>query len=229
MNVDDLRVSMPARLVEGKWQITGEMPETFDYAMLDRLEQTDLPSGVSGRLDHSFYLHHYASLLPEDAVIIEIGTRDGVSAICMAWALWRRGGRVLTIDPGLVPGGALAGSCREFIQGDIERVRRNIKTAGVAHRVTPVPGTSADVLAHWTGEPVAMLFVDGAHTREDVAIDCGWMKYVMHGGIAVFDDWIAPVESAVREHIAANRDWEIVTESTRQAPGCPWKTVLLRR
>jgi hypothetical protein len=73
-----------------------------------------------------------------------------------------------------------------------------------------------------------MIFIDGSHKYEDVKIDCQWLQYIKSGGIAVFDDWIESVQRAAKEYFANKHEWKIITDSTDQPLGYPWKTVYMK-
>lgn len=229
MKKEDFFAPMDAELKDGVWKV-GNLDPRFDCKSLEHLGYKD--AGI-GRLDHHYYLFYYASLLPEKSRIVEIGTGTGLSAISMGMGIRGRESIIITIDPGMMCRDELIGRFEELrkhelILGSLHKVMQNIRDARLEGYIVPIPDTSENVLKRWDGRRIDMLFVDGSHTYEDVKKDCEWMQYVRKGGVAVFDDWIEPVEKAVREYVANYPEWELLTESTRQAPGHPWKTVLFR-
>lgn len=231
MKKEDFLVEMDAVLQNGAWTIEN-LPPMFDWKFLDSLD-TLRGGGTKGRLDHSYYLFHYASVLPDGSRIMEIGTQHGESAVCMGMGIRGKDSIILTLDPGLMSEEETQNrkeelSNSEFAKGNLERLMQTIRAAGLEGYIVPIPGTSNDVLKRWDGREIDMLFVDGAHTYEHVKIDCQWMQYVKKGGVAVFDDWIMPVERAVREYVTSHPEWEMLTSSTVQPTKHPWKTVFWR-
>ncbi|MDO9354010.1 MAG: class I SAM-dependent methyltransferase [Solirubrobacteraceae bacterium] len=222
---------MDAELHNGKW-VVGNLPEGFDWKFLDFLPELR-GGGTAGRLDHSYYLYHYASLLPDNSRIVEIGTAQGASAIVMGTGIRGKNSIILTIDPGMMSDEEVQSrrdelTKYELLLGNLHHVMQNIRAARLEGYIVPIPDTSENALKRWDGRKIDMLYVDGSHTYEDVKKDCLWMQYVKHGGVAVFDDWIEPVEKAVMEYVAAHREWELLTRSTDQPPKHPWKTVFWR-
>lgn len=227
MRKEDFFVGMDATLHEGGIWRNINLPEQFDWHFL-------LPNGV-GRLDHLYYLYHYASLLPNGSRIVEIGTQYGDSALAMGMAIKGTDSVVLTIDPCLLSTNEINKRDAElsklefgFTESNVNSILERIKQAGLEGYIIPIPDTSEEVLKRWDGRKIDMLFVDGTHTYEAVKIDCQWMQYIPAGGVAVFDDWIEPVERAVKEYVSDKPGWEMLTASTGQPPGRPWKTVLLK-
>lgn len=232
MRKEDYFVSMDAELQkDGVWKV-GNLPSGFDWKFLDSLNSLR-GAGSAGRLDHSYYLYHYASLLPDNSRIVEIGTAQGASAIVMGMGIRGKNSIILTIDPGIMSDEEVLAnkdelSKYEFQKGNLNGILLSIRASGLEGYIIPVPDTSENVVKRWDGRKIDMLYVDGSHTYEDVKKDCLWMQHVKHGGVAVFDDWIEPVEKAVMEYVAAHREWELLTRSTDQPPKHPWKTVFWR-
>lgn len=217
-------IGMDATLGEdGIWHNI-DLPDRFNWKFL-------LPDG-NGRLDHLYYLFHYASLLPNGSRIVEIGTQFGDSALAMAMGIKGADSVIITIDPCLLATNEIKKRDTEFsklefgfTESNVNSILERVKQAGLEGYIIPIPGTSEEVLKRWDGRKIDMLFVDGTHTYEAVKIDCQWMQYIPAGGVAVFDDWIEPVERAVKEYVSDKPEWEMLTTSTSQPPGRPWKTV----
>lgn len=104
--------------------------------------------------------------LPSDAVVVEIGSFLGKSAIMLAGARKARGsGRVHCIDPFDASGDAFSVPAYHAIADTDPRPLRarfqaNIARAGLTDWVVVHEGTAATVAAAWT-EPIDMLFMDG--------------------------------------------------------------------
>lgn len=66
--------------------------------------------------------------------------------------------------------------------------RRTLAQAGLDDVVIAVVGDSPTVATHWT-MPLGMVFVDGAHSDEDVVADYdAWAAKVVSGGMLAFHD-----------------------------------------
>lgn len=196
------------------------------------LIEVTLPEEDRVREDHLLYLFHYAGLFRPRARIVEIGVYRGASLLTMARALQGTNSKVTGVDPCLDPTWEtreLAKTNQELRMalGDedarLEAIQAKACRLGLDALIELIPATSVTARAEWA-EPLDMVFVDGNHTYEDVLLDCEWLSSVRPGGIAVFDDWIAPVEQAVRDYLQDKPEWALISESTRQPPGYPWKT-----
>lgn len=211
-----------------EWQAKAiTLTHPFDWNFLNSIADT------AGRVDHMWYCYYYASLLPDNSTIVEIGTYEGGSSIAMATAIRGKNSIIITIDPGLLSDEEKKERQKEFekhdpIKGDLHWFMKCIRRGNAEGCILPIPGTSEEVLKRWSGRKIDMLYVDGSHKYEDVKIDCQWMQYIRHGGVAIFDDWMEPVERAVREYLHDKSEWELLTSSTDQALDRPWKTVFWR-
>ncbi len=67
-------------------------------------------------------------------------------------------------------------------------LRRTLRAAGLEDTVIPIIGKSATVAKHWA-TPLAMVFVDGGHSREMAFTDYeGWSPHVVSGGVLGIHD-----------------------------------------
>lgn len=231
MRKDDIFVPMDDKLENGI-HMPGELPSQFDWKFFDSRESLN-GCGTRGRLDHAYYLFHYASVLPDNSLILEIGTGTGGSAIAMGMAIRDKNSKIITIDPGLLNRVEQIKRKKELnryeIQiSDINIVKENIIAAKLERYIYIIPDTSENVLKKWDGRAIDMIHIDGSTKYEDVKIDCQWLQHVKRGGIAIFDDWIEPVQKAMKEYIEQQPEWELLTSSADQIPGYPWKTVFWR-
>lgn len=153
----------------------------------------DLARGLSipswlGRQE-GLELAAYCHRLPPNAVVIEIGSFLGRSAIMLAAARKRRGnGRVHCIDP-------FDGSGDDYSVGvyravaDAEsrslksRFLSNIANAGLSDWIVVHEGTAASVAETWN-QPIDMLFLDGDQSPAGagIAFDA-WLPFVKVGGV----------------------------------------------
>jgi len=134
-------------------------------------------------------LAHASHSLASSAVVVEIGSFLGQSAILLAGARKRRGsGSVHCIDPFDGSGDAFSMPVyREIVQADArplrERFQVNIARAGLTECVEIHEGTAASVAAGWS-VPIDMLFLDGDQSPDGarLAYD-SWSPFLKVGGI----------------------------------------------
>lgn len=128
-------------------------------------------------------LYEYALLAPQGR-IVELGTYKGRSAIAMALS----GRPVLCVDK-------FEAETAEFrplpdhASGNFsaDDVRANATLYGVEIRV--IEGRTAEVGQQYSGEPVALMFIDADHHYEAVKADfAAWEPHLADGAIVVFDD-----------------------------------------
>jgi predicted O-methyltransferase YrrM len=127
--------------------------------------------------------------LPSNAVVVEIGSFLGKSAILLAGSRKRCGtGKVHCIDPFDASGDAFSiPAYRVVANADVrplrQRFRANIARAGLSDWVEVHEGTAASVAAGWT-EPIDMLFLDGDQSPDGarLAYDV-WAPFLKAGGI----------------------------------------------
>jgi predicted O-methyltransferase YrrM len=127
--------------------------------------------------------------LPPGAVVVEVGSFLGKSAIVLAGARKARGsGRVHCVDPFDASGDAFSVSAyREVAAADPRplraRFQANIARAGLTDWIDVHEGTAAAVAATWT-LPIEMLFLDGDQSPAGarLAYDA-WIPFLKVGGI----------------------------------------------
>lgn len=157
------------------------MPATFEEAW-------SIADGVEGWLtpDQGRRLFEAAGQVPSDQAVVEIGSHRGKSTILLAAGL-RDGTSLTAIDPFDDPrwgGGAES----------LEVFEQNLATAGVADRVRLYRGLSGDAAASWTGPPVGLAWIDGAHDRTSVLTDIdGWDPHLAEGGTLLLHDAFSAV------------------------------------
>ena len=122
-------------------------------------------------------------------VIVEIGSWKGKSTIWLAHgARDGAGASVYAIDPHTAQSDNLA---TQSPVPTFEEFTRNIRAAGVADLVVPLVTTSA-AAAPAFDRPVELVFIDGAHDYESVALDLElWFPKVLEGGTIAFHDTVA--------------------------------------
>ena len=127
--------------------------------------------------------------LPSHAVIVEVGSFLGKSAIMLAGGRKVRGtGRVHCIDPFDASGDAFSvPAYRAVADADPQplraRFQANVAAAGLTDWIEAHEGTAAAIAAAWV-EPIDMLFLDGDQSPDGarLAYDA-WAPFLKVGGI----------------------------------------------
>jgi hypothetical protein len=163
--------------------------------------------------------------LGEDAVIVEIGSFLGTSAVLLGGARKLRGsGRVHCVDPFDASGDDYSASryCEILRRrGDLrplrERFQENIVRVGLQDWVEVHAKRSHDAVTGWVLS-IDLLFMDGAQTYAAVMEDYNdWSPHLKIGGILA-------IHNSVGESGPPNGHWRLVNERIRP----PYWSVILR-
>jgi predicted O-methyltransferase YrrM len=131
-------------------------------------------------------LAHAAEEILDGSWIVEVGSHHGKATILMAKAK-PPATRLLAVDPfddSRWGGGAAA----------FEVFESNLAAAEVASVVSLFRGTSAEAAARWSGDPVGLLYVDGAHDRQSVLGDIrAWEPFLREHSVVLFHDAFSSV------------------------------------
>lgn len=172
----------------------------------------DAINSIHGFLDpnEAQLLYRLASEVPAGGVIVEIGSYEGRSTICLGKGAKVNGASVYAIDPyrdymvdrethyGMEHHAALLKNLVEYEVADVVRV---------------VALASDDMSKGWGYHPIDLLFIDGSHEKKDVERDfqqwvgCAW------GGLIAFHDYtnkLWPGVKQVVDEAVATGEWEIV-------------------
>lgn len=137
-------------------------------------------------------LADFATGIPADQEIVELGVFQGRTALIMAWgASQGNGAHVTAIDPWDTEGNVYD---PPFTDAD-SRVWADyrVRELGYADRIQLVQAFSQDVAPTWTGKPVGLLYVDGDHTKEGARRDIEtWAPNLALGAIIAVDDYGHP-------------------------------------
>ena len=131
--------------------------------------------------------------------VVEVGSYCGRSTIVLASvvAAGRTPGRVVAIDPH--EGEVMAFDGRIMsMPPTLERFEANIERAGLRDFVLTMPRRSYEV--PWD-DPIAFLFIDGLHDRENVERDFRhFERHLVRGGFVAFHDY-SPYHPEVVEFV----------------------------
>lgn len=156
-------------------------------------------------------LADFATQVPADQEIVELGVFCGRTALQLAWgASLGHGAHVTGIDPWDLPGNVYS---PPFTDAD-SRVWAHhwVSTLGYSDKITLIQGFSHEVAETWDGDSehckrVGLLFVDGDHTKEGAKRDIvSWAPHLAPGAVIAVDDYGHPdwpgVGEAVDELVA---------------------------
>jgi cephalosporin hydroxylase len=156
-------------------------------------------------------LTKYAALVPDDGIIVEIGTHMGDSTVVMAEAQPKA--KIWTIDTGeryLWEQGE-DGKLDDYIDILTKRFESHniFFMLGSSHS-----GTGVHVVK-WTGEPISLLFIDGDHGYKAFMSDLvRWAPKVLPGGYMLLHDYVpddfGKVWGAANDYLDGYPQWEIV-------------------
>ena len=133
------------------------------------------------------FLYETARAAKGEGVILEIGSWQGKSTICLG-----RGSG----EGAKVPIYAVDPHQDSYVHEDIvgrgvstfEIFKNNIKKAGVDGLVTPIVKKSEDGVKGWN-TPILFLWIDGDHRYDEVKKDFDlWSPFVVEGGVVAFHD-----------------------------------------
>lgn len=152
-------------------------------------------------------LYNLAAVVPKDGTIIEIGSFQGKSTICLGLGAKQAGAQVWAIDP------------HEDLQVDSQThygmenhaaLLKNLVDFGVADTVRVIAMSASSIFdVWWSNNLIHLLWIDGSHEYNDVRSDLYWSIHV-DGKIAVHDSsgHFPGVTQALNEFLAANQ-WHI--------------------
>lgn len=154
--------------------------------------------------------------LPDDALIVEIGTYKGKATAVMALACLGSKKRIITIDPFVEythhsgnPATLALGIHQswEEIYREFSDLFKDVPT------VSHIRKTSKQAAKDWNEGEIGMIWIDGHHSTEMVLLDLNlWCPLVREGGIVSGHDW--NLES-VRQGLAAYIEDKVVNVEGR--------------
>jgi len=160
-------------------------------------------------VDEAIALYELARALPDEApVVVEVGSWQGKSSVCLARGLaGKTRPRLCCIDPFDASGdaasaadyGVRAGAVGNDLRGAFEH---NLREAGMLHLVEVHQGFSHEHAQRWRG-PIDLLFLDGDHSYDAVAQDVAdWAPKIRPGGFLVMHDVVHAVHDGPRRVVA---------------------------
>jgi predicted O-methyltransferase YrrM len=158
--------------------------------------------------DQARVLHAAAAAVAPGEAIVEIGSHHGRSTVILGSAK-RELTELIAVDPygdGRWGGGSHA----------LTSFRANLAKHGLERQVHHMRQFGADAGTAWRGEPVGLLFVDGAHDYPTVDADLrAWLPHLSaEASVAMHDAYSAPgVTAAAFRHFFGARDFVFASSS----------------
>ena len=142
-----------------------------------------LPSKSAVNSHEGKLLYDLAGRVPENGIIVEIGSCTGISTCYLA------AGSKVTVKVHAVDLWTLGLGITALASSAIEKTfHANIEAMGFQDRVIPMKGFSEDMVKNWT-QPIDLLHIDGDHSYEGVKKDFQlWSPFLKKGGTIVFHD-----------------------------------------
>lgn len=124
----------------------------------------------------------------ERGAIVEVGSFKGKSACYLARGTVTH---VYCVDLWALPTPGRQKRKEKYVGPRVFGIfRQQVKDAGVSQLVTPLPGESVDLAAHWANGPIGLLFIDAKHTYHAVREDLqAWTPHLAPGACVAFHDW----------------------------------------
>lgn len=193
MRAKPCRISCPQHVTSDNLKMSTSAPLRFEQvqALIDTVPGFLVPG-------QERYLFEKVASLPEDALVVEIGSYYGRSSVCLGLACLGTRRKLICIDPWVLT------ELGEFdIYGKWEA---NVVRCGLAEHVVPLRGRSQDVLSRWGelvgGAPIDFIFIDGWHEYGPCLQDFQQaFSLVKQGG------WIA-LHDVCKEWPGAMRVWD---------------------
>lgn len=137
-------------------------------------------------IEEGLLLQELAKKVCDSSQIVEIGSFQGRSAICLASGISGNGTMVHSVDPHF--GIEAYGKNDSF-----NRLQKNIRARKLDTHVEYIVKESLTAANEWEKENIGLLFVDALHDYDNVKADFeSWSKYILDGGYLVFHDSVQP-------------------------------------
>lgn len=163
----------------------GSNPMT-DAPITTAPDLTDVLNRVHGflSLDEANLLYRLASEVPANGVIIEIGSYQGRSTICLGLGAKLAGARVWAIDP---HEDYQVNESTHFGMENHAALLKNLVAFDIADVVRVVALTSQAASGYWN-RPVDLLWIDGCHDYNAVQMDFNWSMFLTECGLIALHD-----------------------------------------
>lgn len=173
-----------------------------------------LPDSVHAIIGHlspneAQLLYNLAAAVPSDGVIVEIGSYQGKSTVCLGLGAKEVGARVYAIDP---HDDVQENESTHYGMENHAALLRNLLEYEIAETVRVVAMPSELIIEGW-GNSIDLLWIDGSHEYSDVNYDLfAWEWYLTdHGKIAIHDSsgHFPGVTQALERFLSENLLWRV--------------------
>jgi predicted O-methyltransferase YrrM len=144
-------------------------------------------------------LADFATQVPADQEIVEIGVFHGRTALQLAWgARQGHGAHVTAVDPWDLPGNTYGPPFTD--PGSRRWAYHHVQSLGFTRDITLIHAFSHDAAAQYNGPPVGLLFIDGDHSKDGAMCDVmNWAPRLAEGARIAVDDYEHPDWPGVKE------------------------------
>lgn len=161
-----------------------------------------------------------AGLVPADQAIVEVGSHKGQSTAHLAsGSKDGAGAPVFAVDPWDLPGNVYGkhGFNVPEVRAEFER---QLRSARLWSKVTPIQAFSVDAAADWSGPLIGLLFIDADHEEASVRSDVeAWLPHLADGATIALDDLDTrrnPGVRVVADELVAD-GWNLTVRADRLA------------
>jgi hypothetical protein len=170
----------------------------------------EIPSQHSIQSDEVQHLSWLGSLVPDNAIIVEIGTFRGTGTIAMALGARKNNKNFTVYDIDIWMRGI--GTCGPLYYGvqTFKDYINNLMRFNLMTQVIPIMAFSSEAYAFWK-LPIDLLFIDADHKYAPVHYDATrWGGRVKIGGRIAFHDYGGkfPGVKNVTEELLATKQWD---------------------
>lgn len=155
--------------------------------MVDLLKLASLQGLITEDVGEVLYL--YATGVPADQAIVELGSYHGKSTAYLA-AGTRDGygaSPVLAVDAW---NNKVNGWSKYHEPPQLIKFYQALKSVGLDEYVTACRGLSARTAARYRNKPIGLLYVDADHSEQAVLADVkAWYPHLARGALVIFDDF----------------------------------------
>lgn len=150
-------------------------------------------------------LYQLASQVPKDGTIVEIGSFQGKSTVCLGLGAKQSGAWVWAIDP---HDDIQVNDSTHYGMENHAALLKNLVEFSVADRTRVVALKSSVARSIWYSI-IDLLWIDGSHDYNDVRLDLRWSDSVVPSGVIALHDASGhfPDVSRALEKLLGDKQW----------------------
>lgn len=175
--------------------------QPFDFTGCAKLLEWDSLRGLF-TLHEAIAMQTIIKTLPENAIVVELGTFQGKSSVAMA-AVLPKGGKLYCVDHFMSaivdPGEFTPSDRKQVLKANLAALAENLKHYGVIDRVEIIVSKTSVAGGRFDDASVDLVLVDADHSYEGVMQDLtAWLPKIKLGGYLVCDDYCEEWEGVIR-------------------------------